>query len=36
MLSICFTVALNYQNIKKDLKEYQKLSLLLISVIGKK
>ena len=30
------TVALNYQNIKKTLKEYQKLNILLISVIGKK
>ena len=29
-------VALNYQNMKKTLKEYQKLSLLLISRIGKK
>ena len=29
------TVALNYQNIKKNLKEYQKLSLLLIIMIGK-
>ena len=29
------TAALNYQNIKKTLKEYQKLSLLLISMIGK-
>ena len=30
------TIALNYQNIKKTLKEYQKLNILLISVIGKK
>ena len=30
------TVALNYQNIKKTLKEYQKLRLLLISIIGNK
>ena len=30
------TVALNYQSIKKILKEYQKLSLLLISITGKK
>ena len=30
------TIALNYQNIKKTLKEYQKLNVLLISVIGKK
>ena len=30
------TVALNYQNIKTIQKEYQKLSLLLISIIGKK
>ena len=30
------TVALNYEQIKKDLQEYQKLSLLLISIIGKK
>ena len=27
------TIALNYQNIKKALEEYQKLSLLLINVI---
>ena len=30
------TVALNHQNIGKTLKEYQKLNLLLISIIGKK
>ena len=30
------TLALNYQDIKKTLKEYQKLSLLLISMIGQK
>ena len=31
------TVALNYQSIKKKIqKEYQKLSFLLISIIGKK
>ena len=30
------TFALNYEQIKKILKEYQKLSLLLISIIGKK
>ena len=28
-------VALNYEQIKKTLKEYQKLSLLLINTIGK-
>ena len=34
----CFqlTVALNYEQIKKILKEYQKLSLLLINTTGKK
>ena len=31
-----FTAALNYEQIKKTLKEYQKLSLLLINIIGKK
>ena len=30
------TVALNYQNFKKILKEYQKLSLLLINIIAKR
>ena len=30
------TVALNYQNIKKTLKEYQTLNLLLINMIRKK
>ena len=30
------TVALNYQSIKKPVTEYQKLSLLLINVTGKK
>ena len=30
------TVALNYEQIKKILKQYQKLSLLLINTIGKK
>ena len=30
------TFALNYQSIKKTLKEYQKLNLLLINMIGKK
>ena len=30
------TVALNYQNIKKIQKQYQKLSLLLINITGKK
>ena len=30
------TVALNSQHIKKILKEYQKLNLLLISMIGKR
>ena len=29
------TVALNYQNIKKTLKEYQKLSHVLTSIFGK-
>ena len=29
------TVALNYKEIKKTLKEYQKLSLLLINIIGR-
>ena len=29
-------VVLNYQNIKKIHKEYRKLNLLLISIIGKK
>ena len=30
------TVALNYEQIKKILKDYQKLSLLLINTIGKR
>ena len=30
------TAALNYQSIKKPLKAYQKLSLLLINITGKK
>ena len=30
------TVALNYKQIKKILKEYQKLNLLLINIVGKK
>ena len=36
VLSKLLTVALNHQNIGKTLKEYQKLNLLLISIIGTK
>ena len=32
----CLTVPLNYEQIKKDPQEYQKLSLLLINTIGKR
>ena len=35
-IQYALTVALNYEKIKKFLKEYQKLSLLLINTTGKK